>query len=162
MTLSIEPADFPADLEAVRMLFQAYADSLGFELDFQDFEKELSGLPGAYAPPRGVVLLARRQGQVAGCVALRDFGQGICEMKRLYVPDSFGRRGIGRALAERVIAEACHLGYMRMRLDTLPGMDSAQALYEALGFEDIEPYRHNPIAGTRYMELCLEGEDCNV
>jgi len=135
----------------VRALFREYADSLPFALDFQDFERELAELPGAYVPPQGALLLVRG----AGCVALRPLGDETCEMKRLYVRPSARGRGVGRLLAEAVVAEARRLGYARLRLDTTPGMEHAQALYEELGFREIEPYRVNPIQGTRYLELQL-------
>jgi len=139
------------DLETVRLLFREYADSLGFDLSFQDFDRELAELPDFYAR----ILLAEEGGEPAGCAALRDFGDGVCEMKRLYVRPALRGSGLGRALAEAVIEEARELGYERMRLDTTPEMVEAQALYEELGFREIEPYRFNPVAGTRFLELCL-------
>ena len=138
-----------ADLETVRELFREYAGSLGFDLVFQDFERELADPLGFYS----VVLLAGAQ----GCVALRDLGDGACEMKRLYVRPNARGRGLGRRLAEAAIDEARRRGYCRMRLDTVPSMVEAHALYERLGFREIEPYRFNPIAGTRYLELELGG-----
>jgi carbonic anhydrase len=140
-----------SDLDEVRALFQEYADSLPFALDFQGFDRELAELPGAYAAPRGALLLVRGE----GCVGLRPLDGGACEMKRLYVRPSARGRGVGRLLVEAVVAEARRLGYARMRLDTTPGMERAQALYEQLGFGEIEPYRVNPVAGTRYLELEL-------
>jgi putative acetyltransferase len=153
--LTIVQTETPADLLAVRALFEEYAASLGFDLGFQGFADELSGLPGDYAPPRGRLLLARHGGGPAGCVALRDLGEGTCEMKRLYVRPGFQGLGAGRALAKAVIAEARGIGYDRMRLDTVPSMQRAQALYQELGFREIPPYRHNPIAGTAFLELSL-------
>jgi GNAT superfamily N-acetyltransferase len=140
-----------SDVEEVRTLVREYAASLPFALDFQDFDRELNELPGDYAPPKGALLLARG----AGCVALRPIDGTTCEMKRLYVRPSARGTGLGRRLAEAAITEARTLGYKRMRLDTVPGMDSAQSLYERLGFEDIAPYRSNPIAGARFLELQL-------
>lgn len=140
-----------SDVEEVRALLREYAASLPFALDFQDFDDELAGLPGAYAPPRGALLLARG----AGCVGLRPIDDTTCEMKRLYVRPSARGTGLGRRLAEAIVGEGRRLGYTHMRLDTVPGMDSAQSLYERLGFYAIGAYRPNPIAGARFLELEL-------
>jgi len=139
------------DVELVRTLFREYADSLGVDLSFQGFDQELAALPGGY----DVVLVARIGGEVAGCVGVRPLGEGVCEMKRLYVRPSARGTGLGRALAEAAIARARELGYERMRLDTLPSMAAAQELYRSLGFVAIPPYRHNPVAGTSFLELRL-------
>ena len=145
-------------IEQARQLFLEYAESLGFSLCFQSFDKEVAGLPGDYAPPNGRLLLADHDGKVAGCVALHKLSGGICEMKRLYVRPEFRGKALGRALAERVIGEACAMGYTHMRLDTIVGkMDSAIALYRELGFREVPPYRETPIAGAIYMELKLDG-----
>jgi len=154
-TLKITEAVTDAKIERARTLFSEYADSLGFDLSFQDFDEELRTLPGDYARPKGCLLLAACRGQAAGCVALRPLEEKICEMKRLYVRPQFRGLGIGRALAEAVIRQARELGYSRMRLDTVPSMAAARALYASLGFEPMGPYRYNPIEGAVFMELKL-------
>ena len=148
-----------AELDDVRRLFAEYASSLGFDLGFQDFERELRELPGDYGPPRGRLLLARVDGEAAGCVGLRPLEGDSCEMKRLYVRPAHRGGGTGRALVVAVIAAGRELGYARMRLDTVPAMGAARALYRSLGFRGIQPYRYNPIPGTAYMELDLGGPD---
>lgn len=140
-----------SDVEEVRTLFREYAASLPFALDFLDFDRELDELPGAYAPPRGALLLARG----AGCVGLRPIDETTCEMKRLFVRPSARGTGLGRRLAEAVVAEARRVGYTHMRLDTVPQMDAAQSLYAQLGFREIAPYRSNPIPGALFLELEL-------
>jgi ribosomal protein S18 acetylase RimI-like enzyme len=157
--LHIIAAETDDRLNDTRGLLEEYAASLGVDLDFQNFHEELRHLPGDYAPPAGRLLLALWHGEIAGCIALRPFGEGICEMKRLYVRPRFQGLGIGRALAEAVIHEACMIGYARLRLDTLPSMTRARAMYAALGFRDIAPYRYNPIPGTAFMELLLRADN---
>jgi putative acetyltransferase len=151
----VRRARVPEDLMVARSLFEEYAASLGFDLSFQDFKRELAGLPGEYASPGGAILLACEGDLVQGCVALRPMGQGICEMKRLYVRPGFRGRALGRGLGEAVIAEAIALGYRKMRLDTVPAMTEAIALYRSLGFRSIEPYRANPIPGAMFFEKDL-------
>ena len=146
------------DLPVIRELLREYAGSLGFPLDFQDFDRELADLPGAYAPPHGALLLARIDGVAAGCVALRPLTSGICELKRLFVRPERRGLGLARQLATAMLEEARRRGYRRIRLDTTPAMQSAQALYVQLGFRDIAPYRTNPVAGTRFLELDLAPE----
>ena len=145
----------PSAIAAVRTLMQEYQEELGIDLGFQGFAAEVETLPGEYAPPRGRLLLARDQDEAAGCVAMRPLMDGTCEMKRLYVRPRFRAEGVGRQLAERVIAEARSAGYRRMYLDTLPTMAGAQRMYERLGFRDIPAYRYNPVAGTRFLGLDL-------
>jgi putative acetyltransferase len=143
----------------VRELFLEYAESLGFSLCFQNFDKELAELPGNYAPPEGKLLLAYFETRLAGCVALHALDSGtdgarVCEMKRLYLRPQFRGRGVGLALVESITAEARQLGYASMRLDTVePVMKSAVAMYRRVGFHEIAPYCANPMEGAVYMEL---------
>lgn len=149
-------ATLPEHIQQVRALFLEYGSSLTFDLCFQSFDAELQGLPGAYAPPHGRLLLARHQGQAAGCIALRKLESGICEMKRLYVRVAHRGQGMGRLLTEGLIAEARSIGYQRMRLDTVESaMKNAVALYRNLGFHEIAPYSSIPIESARWMELVL-------
>jgi GNAT superfamily N-acetyltransferase len=154
--LAFAQAESPTQIGQARELFLEYARSLGFDLCFQNFDRELAGLPGDYAPPEGRLLLAEGERQLAGCVALHKLDSGVCEMKRLYLRPEFRGRGLGRVLAERIIAEARQIGYRRMRLDTVePVMKDAVAMYCRLGFKEIAPYCANPIPGAMYMELEL-------
>jgi len=143
-------------INAARTLFEEYAASLGFSLCFQNFDQELANLPGDYAPPSGRLLLAIEDDQLAGCIALRKLERGACEMKRLFVRPAHRATGLGRFLAASIIDEASKLGYTHMRLDTIPGkMDKAIALYQSIGFVEIEPYCKNPVEGAKFMELKL-------
>lgn len=171
--IAITPARGDDDMAAVARLFREYQISIGTDLCFQGFEEELKTLPGAYAPPRGEILMARAGRAAAGVVALRplpNYGgarltcggaglsgatDGVCEMKRLYVRPAFRAAKLGRRLTERVIAESRRLGYCALVLDTLKEMTAAQALYRTLGFEEIEPYYENPLEGVRYFQLAL-------
>jgi ribosomal protein S18 acetylase RimI-like enzyme len=148
-------ADDPADVEAARALFAEYAASLGVDLGFQGFDEELAALPAGYTSPAGVLLLADTASGTVGCVAVRALDGDACELKRLYVRPAGRGAGLGRTLTEHAIAAARELGYRRMRLDTLPTMQTAFELYLGLGFREIEPYRFNPVPGTRYLELDL-------
>ena len=139
------------DMSIVRELLLEYAAETGIDLEFQGFSEEVSTLPGHYDP----IVIASWSGIPAGCVALRALDRDTCEMKRLYVRPAFRGKKVGRALAERIIDAARRAGFKSMRLDTLPSMHSAIAMYESLGFHDIPPYRFNPVEGTRYLELDL-------
>jgi len=150
--VEIRAAESKGDWVTARELFEEYAASLGFDLSFQEFDREVASLPGHYAPPRGVVLLALDGSAAAACVALRPLDGETCEMKRLYVRPSHRGTGLGKRLADAILAEARARGYRRMRLDTVPGMEAAIALYRALGFREIEAYRANPIPGALFME----------
>ena len=152
---AIIEADSPEALAVVRQLFGEYAASIEVDLGFQNFAEELAGLPGEYVRPAGGLLLGLDGEMPAGCVAFRRPEPGIAEMKRLYVRPAVRGRGWGRRLAEKVVSEARAAGYGRMRLDTLPAMRSALALYLDLGFVEIAPYRHNPVPGARFLELDL-------
>ena len=140
-------------------LFQEYADAQPVDLCFQGFDAELAGLPGEYAAPRGAVLMATLNEELAGCCALRPLDAvdypNACEMKRLYVRPAFRRHGVGRQLAEAILDCAKVAGYACVLLDTLNEMESARALYQDLGFEEIEPYYHNPIEGAHYLKVDL-------
>jgi ribosomal protein S18 acetylase RimI-like enzyme len=146
-------------LDTVRFLFKEYAESIGIDLCFQAFEEELQQLPGDYAAPRGALLIAMANGQCAGCCALRPLDSvdyaNASEMKRLYVRPSFRGLGIGRLLAEAILERARLADYASILLDTLDDMESARALYEELGFEEIPPYYFNPIAGAHYLKADL-------
>ncbi|MBW4696540.1 MAG: GNAT family N-acetyltransferase [Aphanocapsa lilacina HA4352-LM1] len=153
--ISIRPASSTDDLAIITGLFQAYSTSLGIDLSYQDFESELAGLPGKYAPPAGALLLARDESnRPLGCVALRSLSiEGVCEMKRLYVAPEGRGRGIGKALMLAVIGEASKKGYREMRLDTLPAMATAQAIYRAAGFEPNGSLRCNPRCGNGVLAV---------
>lgn len=150
----------PTEMESVRAIFREYGDSLGIDLEFQGFDAELAELPGDYAPPRGQILLAEVGGAIAGCCALRPLDTAdypnAAEMKRLYVRKAFRGFGLGRQLAEAMLDVARQAGYACVLLDTLDGMESARALYADLGFEEIPPYYHNPIAGSHYLKVDID------
>lgn len=148
-----------AEFDDARAILREYARSLSVDLDFQDFDQELAGLPGDYAPPRGILLLAVVRGEIAGCCAMRPLDAAdypnACEMKRLYVRPAFRRLGLGRQLAEATMDAARVSGYASILLDTLDDMEAARTLYEDLGFEEIPPFYHSPIAGAHYLKAEL-------
>lgn len=154
----VEP-DSPDWLDATRAIFREYAQGLGIDLSFQDFDAELAGLPGVYAAPAGALLLALVDGQVAACGALRPLPDvdypDACEMKRLFVRPGFRRFGLGRLLAQALLDRAAAAGYSSMLLDTLDEMESARELYASLGFQEIAPYYYNPIPGAHYLKVAL-------
>ena len=147
------------ELKALRSLFREYAHNLRIDLCFHDFEAELEGLPGDYAEPRGTLLLALVDEELAGCCGLRPLDAvdypNACEMKRLYVRQGSRRKGVGRQLAEAILDCARLAGYDCVLLDTLDDMESARALYQELGFIETPPYYHNPIAGAHYLKVDL-------
>lgn len=156
----VRPAISATDLEAARVIFADYAASLQIDLCFQDFAKELADLPGEYTDPRGALLLAFVDGVVAGCCALRPLDTcdyaNAAEMKRLFVRPTFRGLGLGRLLTERILDAARSADYRCVLLDTLDDMEAARALYEDLGFVDIPPYYHNPIAGAHYLKVDID------
>lgn len=151
---TIASATDPRVAEA-RVLLLEYSDSLGIDLSYQNFDQELAEFPGIYLPPRGALLLADRDGELAGSVAMRELEADVSEMKRLYVRPDFRGLGIGYELATTVIGVAKRAGYRCMRLDTLPDMSDAQRLYRSLGFREIAPYYRSPVPGTVYLEIDL-------
>ena len=154
--MRIFQANTQEDVDHARTLFEEYAAGLGISLCFQNFDRELANLPGDYAPPDGRLLLATENDQLAGCIALRKLGTGACEMKRLFLRPAYRGKGLGRLLVHSIIDEARKLGYTTMRLDTLPGrMDQAIALYQSIGFVEIEPYYENPVEDAKFMQLEL-------
>ena len=157
--ITLATADEPALIDAARRLFREYAEVIGVDLCFQNFEAELASLPGEYAAPGGALLVALLDGLPAGCGALRPLRDvdypNACEMKRLYVPRAFRRFGLGRLLAQRLIDLARQAGYSTLLLDTLDDMEAARTLYEDLGFVEVPPYYHNPIAGAHYLKAGL-------
>jgi GNAT superfamily N-acetyltransferase len=154
--LTFIQAETADEISAARLLFREYEKWLGLDLCFQGFESELAGLPGKYAPPNGRLYLAYSDEKLAGCIALRDLGDGICEMKRLFVRDKFRGQKIGIALIEKIIEDARAIGYRALRLDTFPPkMGKAVSLYETHGFRPIEPYYENPNSDVLFMELSL-------
>lgn len=155
--IRLHHASTPALVEVARALFREYAEAIGTDLEYQGFAAELAALPAPYVPPRGALLVAEAGSEVAGCVALRPLEAGSCEMKRLYVRPAYRGTGLGRQLVEAVLEAARAAGYRELRLDTLPSMAAAQALYERLGFREIPPYGKNPLPGTRFYAREISG-----
>ena len=155
-SLVIAEARWPDDRSTVEALFREYVASLAEDISFQNVDDELGRLPGKFARPTGVVLIARDGAQAAGAVAYRMVEPGVCEMKRLYVRPAFRGSGLGRELANELIEDARQNGYRTMLLDTLASMSSARALYRDLGFVPVAPYYENPLAGVMYMALELD------
>lgn len=154
--IEILEAASESDIESIRALFREYAAGLGVDLCFQNFEGELASLPGGYAAPRGRLYLALDGERPVGCAALRPLAEDTCELKRVYVRPEGRGTGLGRRLVDRALGDAVVIGYRRVCLDTLPGMEAAQELYRSLGFRETRPYTYNPIAGTLFMEKTLE------
>lgn len=144
------------DIQTVRQLFNEYAEAIGIDLTFQNFEEELLHIADIYMPPEGALLLAMHEGLPAGCVGLRRIDAHRCEMKRLYVRPTSRGKGLGNTLCRKIISKGCQLGYREMLLDTLSTMVGAQKLYRAHGFKETEPYYHNPLPAAQYFLLTLE------
>ena len=158
--ISLVSPDTPELIEATRAVLREYAQALGVDLCFQNFEQELATLPGEYAAPHGLLLLAFLDGELAGCGGFRPLHEAdypnACEMKRLYVRKAFRRFGIGRLLAQALVDRAREAGYSTMLLDTLDDMEAARGLYETLGFEEVPPYYYNPVPGAHYLKSDLD------
>jgi len=155
LDFDVRDAATEEDLDEVRSLFVEYQRLLDVDLGFQSFEEELATLPGKYAPPQGMLVLARQGGEVSGCVAVRPLEAGACEMKRLFVRDRWRGTGLGRVLGKLAIEAGRRAGFRLMRLDTLRRLEPALGLYLSLGFREVEAYYHNPLEGVAYLELEL-------
>ncbi len=154
--LEIIHAKTEQEVQIAKMLFEEYAEWLGMDLEFQNFQEELDNMPGKYARPSGGLIIAKYDGDIAGCAAVRKLQDDICEMKRLFVRDQFRGKGIGKALAVRIIEDARKIGYKKMLLDTDgQKMFKAMAMYKSMGFMEIPAYYHNPYDGVVYLELEL-------
>jgi putative acetyltransferase len=153
--VEIRQAASAEEIDVARALFAEYAAALEIDLGYQGFAGELAGLPGCYAPPRGRLLVAWVGDEAAGCVALRPLAEDVCEMKRLYVRPQFRGGGVGKQLAEAIIAEAREIGYTIMRLDTVPKLAAATRMYESLGFVRRDAYYETPVVETIFMERAL-------
>jgi putative acetyltransferase len=155
VTIHLVEAQSEGDWRQARQLAEEYAASLNMDLSFQNFGHEMEHLASEYAPPAGAFLLAGENGAFFGGAGVRQFSAGVGEVKRLYVSPAARGRGVGRRLAEGIVAAAKQLGYTRLLLDTLPSMKEARSLYMSLGFKPTAPYRFNPVPGTVYLELIL-------
>jgi ribosomal protein S18 acetylase RimI-like enzyme len=159
-SIEVQTAATAGEIDSIRLLFREYAAQLGVDLCFQNFDAELEQLPGDYAPPQGTLLLARVDGALAGCGAVRPLADvdypNACEMKRLFVRPAFRRFGLGRLLAQALIGHALSAGFSTLLLDTLDDMEAARGLYESLGFEEVPPYYFNPIPGAHYLKVDLQ------
>lgn len=154
---TIVRAETPEQIGSVRSLFAEYVAGLPVDVSYEKVPRESADLPGAYGPPRGELLLVLVDGEPAGCIALRPLDGDICEMKRVYLRPAWRGRGIGRLMAESIIAAARRIGYRRMRLDTIPALKPALSLYRSLGFRVIAPYRDIPSDRALFLELKLSG-----
>jgi len=156
MHINIVKAQNNKEIKEVKSLFIEYAQSLNFDLCFQGFDEEINSLPGKYSQPDGIIFLAKIEEKFAGCIALRNLGEGICEMKRLYVRPQYRGFGIGKILCDKLFEKAKSIGYEKMRLDTIANqMQTAIELYKSYGFYEISAYYDNPQEGVVYMEMKL-------
>lgn len=153
--LQITEASTPSQIQQARLIFQEYAEARNFDAALKNFKQELTALPGKYASPKGVLLLAKWENETVGCVAFQSLSDNICEMKRMYVKPEYRGKGIGKALVARLLEVAKTRSYEIMRLDTHPTMQVAHQLYAQFGFTEIERYNDNPIEGIRFFELTL-------
>jgi ribosomal protein S18 acetylase RimI-like enzyme len=156
LNIIIKQVEKPDEIENVKQLFLEYAESLNFDLCFQNFDEELQQLPGRYSPPEGRLLIALNDNKPAGCAALRKHNEHTCEMKRLYVKPEFRHFGLGKILVDKLLDEAKMIGYKKMILDTVPSMESARKIYESIGFKETKPYYYNPQPGTIFMSINLK------
>jgi ribosomal protein S18 acetylase RimI-like enzyme len=160
--INLQTVENENHLVQVRALFQEYAETRKNDPALVDFPEEINNLPGRYAPPAGAIILAYYDGKRAGCVALQRLDDDICEMKRLYVSQELRGKGVGRCLTKAIVEQARILGYSRMRLDSIPSMETAQTLYKSIGFYEIPDYRNNPNEGTKYYEIQLHNKSMNL